>query len=456
MENSSEYDENALLYCNRAFAYLKTEAFGLALEDARKSMKVDAKCVKAYYRAGSAYVALGKYKQASKHFERVLKLKPKDKDAKKKLNACLKEAKRKAFEDAIGRDDTQSAYDKIRVKEFGAPPAEYDGPNWDDDKANPPTNFASELLDFFKRDHNNRLPKKIAIKILLKTYEILRQTPSLVRVDDAPEKFTVCGDTHGQFYDLCNIFALNGGVPSADNPYLFNGDMCDRGSFSLEVVLTLFAFKCENPKSIVLLRGNHETKNMNKIYGMEAEVQTKLDAETFTLVSEVFQSLPLCAVLQNDVIVMHGGLFQDDDVTLDDIEAVSRFQEPPDSGIMSDILWSDPQPFEGRGPSKRGIGLSFGPDITKRFLEKNDLSLVIRSHEVRDEGWLLEHDGSLITVFSAPNYCDSVGNKGAVIIFSEPQEKGFAQRDVLVFEAVDHPKIPPMAYSLPGQGGFGF
>ena len=70
---------------------------------------------------------------------------------------------------------------------------------------------------------------------------------------------------------------------------------------------------------------------------------------------------------------------------------------------MSEMLWSDPQPFAGRGPSKRGVGLSFGPDITRKFLDNNGLDMIVRSHEVKDEGYLVEHDGRLVTVFSAPN-----------------------------------------------------
>jgi diadenosine tetraphosphatase ApaH/serine/threonine PP2A family protein phosphatase len=169
--------------------------------------------------------------------------------------------------------------------------------------------------------------------------------------------------------------------------------------------MTLFAYKLLYPGSMHLLRGNHETKNMNKIYGFEGEVKAKYDDKIMALFTEVFQWLPLCATVNGKVIVMHGGLFTQDGVKLDDIKKIPRQREPPESGLMSDILWSDPQPFPGRGPSKRGVGLSFGPDVTKRFLDDNGLDLLVRSHEVKDEGYLQEHDGKLITVFSAPNYC---------------------------------------------------
>ena len=112
------------------------------------------------------------------------------------------------------------------------------------------------------------------------------------------------------------------------------------------------------------------------------------------------------------------------------------------SGIMSDILWADPQPFKGRGPSKRGVGLSFGPDVTAQFLADNGLEMVVRSHEVRDEGFLVEHDGKLVTIFSAPNYCAQMGNKGGIIHFTPDMKPTYVK-----FTAVAHPPIRPMAYA---------
>jgi serine/threonine-protein phosphatase 5 len=262
---------------------------------------------------------------------------------------------------------------------------------------------------------------------------------------DTPPRVTVCGDTHGQFYDVLNIFDLNG-FPSSCNPYLFNGDFVDRGSFSVEVILTLLMMKMSCPDSIYLTRGNHETKNMNKIYGFEGEVKAKYDEKIFSLFLEVFSYLPLAATIENTVFVTHGGI-PPIPVTLEEIRNVKRGCEPPESGLMSDLLWSDPQPFPGKSPSKRGVGFSFGPDITEAFLEKNNLQLLVRSHEVKEEGYLVEHGGKTITIFSAPNYCDTMGNKGAFIHFDASLEPKFTQ-----YEAVPHPEVRPMAYAA-GMGG---
>ncbi|KDP26984.1 hypothetical protein JCGZ_22100 [Jatropha curcas] len=301
--------------------------------------------------------------------------------------------------------------------------------------------FVKKMMEDFK--NQKCLHKRYAFQIVLQTREMLRAMPSLVDINVPDGKhFTVCGDVHGQFYDLLNIFELNG-LPSEENPYLFNGDFVDRGSFSVEVILTLFAFKCMCPSAIYLSRGNHESKSMNKIYGFEGEVRSKLNETFVELFAEVFCCLPLAHVINEKVFVVHGGLFSVDGVKLSDIRAIDRFCEPPEEGLMCELLWSDPQPLPGRGPSKRGVGLSFGGDVTKRFLQENNLDLVVRSHEVKEEGYEIEHDGKLITVFSAPNYCDQMGNKGAFIRFEAPELKP----NIVTFSAVPHPDVKPMAYA---------
>ena len=213
------------------------------------------------------------------------------------------------------------------------------------------------------------------------------------------------------------------------------GDFVDRGSFSSEVMLTLLALKVCCPESIHLTRGNHESQNMNRIYGFEGEVRAKYSAQMFSLFSELFQSLPLAYVLDGKVggaeggrraFIVHGGLFSRDGVTLDELQKLNRRCEP-DSGLVAEMLWSDPQEADGWGPSKRGIGVAFGPDVTRRFLDSNDLDIVVRSHEMKDEGYEVGAGGRLITIFSAPNYCDQMGNKGAFIVFGHKMEPEFTQ-----------------------------
>lgn len=293
------------------------------------------------------------------------------------------------------------------------------------------------------------LHKKYVSMMIKKAQEIFEKCKSLVDVTVPDEgEITVCGDIHGQYYDLLNIFEING-APSTENPYLFNGDFIDRGSFSCEVITTLLAWKICLPDHFFMSRGNHETKNLNKLYGFEGEVKAKYDLKTYDLFNELFQFLPLCHCINKKVFTTHGGLFAKDGVKLEDIRKTKRDKEPGDEGIMVDCLWSDPSDTPGRHPSKRGISVMFGPDVTQRFIDDNDLKLVVRSHEVKPQGYEYQKGGKCLTVFSAPNYCDQMGNKGAFVRFKgktmEPEIQTYAQ--------VPHPKIPPMAYS--NMSGFG-
>lgn len=111
----------------------------------------------------------------------------------------------------------------------------------------------------YQKDGKN-LHKKYATQIFIKAREIFEKVDTLVYITvPNDEEITVCGDIHGQYYDLLNIFAINGN-PSPTNPYLFNGDFIDRGSFSIEVITTLLAWKVVHPKYMFLSRGNHESK----------------------------------------------------------------------------------------------------------------------------------------------------------------------------------------------------
>jgi serine/threonine-protein phosphatase 5 len=147
------------------------------------------------------------------------------------------------------------------------------------------------------------------------------------------------------------------GLPSEENPYLFNGDFVDRGSFSVECILALYIYKLHNPKCMYLNRGNHEGRNMNKLYGFEGEVKAKYCSDTFNIWSFSFDRLSLCHILNKEVMVCHGGLFEVDGVTLADINNIKRNRDIPDKGLFTDMMWSDPCKEKGRVPSKRGVSI---------------------------------------------------------------------------------------------------
>jgi len=431
---------NAVYYSNRAFAHFKLENFGSCLQDANKAIELNPKYTKAYYRRASGLYALGKHKEALKDFNAVVSIAPNDKDAQAKLKACQQEIRKIAFENAIRADESKQQprcetvdITTIQVEES------YSGPRIGEDGVT--LEFCTKMISHMKEQ--KLLHRRYATQLVIESYKIISQLPNIQEVSLSPKnKFTVCGDVHGQFYDLLNIFQLNG-LPTEDNPYLFNGDFVDRGSFSVEVILTLLAFKVASPNSIFLSRGNHETLNMNKMYGFDGEVKAKYNDTLLTMFREVFTWLPLVCIIEKKVFVCHGGLFSKDGVTLDDIRKIDRHCEPPDEGIMTELLWSDPlSTGKGRQGSKRGIGVQFGSDVTQKFLEANDLELLIRSHECKDEGFEVVHDGKCITIFSAPNYCDQMGNKGAFIVFGRDMKPVFTS-----FAAVPHPDVKAMAYA---------
>ncbi|PXF47317.1 Serine/threonine-protein phosphatase 5 [Gracilariopsis chorda] len=445
---SSNADANtrAVLLGNRAFTRIKLEQYGFAIIDATSALSHDPNYIKAYYRRGTAYFALSRYKDARRDYAIIAQRIPDNKDTAAKLKECEKRIKEAAFAKAIQSDSLYVPVSNTIDVDSMLVPDSYTGPRLPPD-GTVTESFVRDLMQCFRSQKS--LHAKYAVMIVLAAKKIFDALPNVVELPVAAgNSITVCGDVHGQYYDLANGIFERNGLPSAKNPYLFNGDFVDRGSFSVEVILTLLAIKVWCPDAVHLTRGNHESLNMNRIYGFEGEVRVKYTETIFTLFSETFQSLPLAYILDGTsasdgrkAFVVHGGLFSKDGVTIADINALNRKCEP-DSGLMAEMLWSDPQEENGWGPSKRGIGVAFGPDVTQRFLDLNGLDIVVRSHEMKDEGYEVSANGRLVTIFSAPNYCDQMGNKGAFIRFKPDMEPNFVQ-----FTAVPHPHVPPMRYA---------
>ena len=243
------------------------------------------------------------------------------------------------------------------------------------------------------------------------------------------DPITVVGDIHGQFYDMMGMLELgkqNGGF--GDRKYLFLGDYVDRGTWAIEVLIYLYSLKINYPKNIFLLRGNHETRECTQSYNFKQEVLHKHDQEIYDLVLDSFDCLPLAAVLNGDYFCVHAGIspaFQ----KASDIENIDRFKEVPKNGPACDMVWSDPTDNSSgfarsrfQFNEKRNCSVIYGRNEVASFLQKSKLKCIIRAHEVQIEGYK-EHfwDGKstpmVITLFSAPNYCGSYRNQGAVMQF---------------------------------------
>ncbi|KAH7924364.1 Metallo-dependent phosphatase [Leucogyrophana mollusca] len=277
------------------------------------------------------------------------------------------------------------------------------------------------LKNHFYRE--GRLSEAQAMWILEKATTILRAEPNVLQVD-AP--ITVCGDIHGQYYDLMKLFEV-GGSP-ADTRYLFLGDYVDRGYFSIECVLYLWSLKIWYPETLFLLRGNHECRHLTDYFTFKLECKHKYSERIYDACMESFCALPLAAVMNKQFLCIHGGLSPELN-TLDDIRAIDRFREPPTHGLMCDILWSDP--VEDFGQEKmnesfvhnhvRGCSYFFTYQAACQFLERNNLLSIIRAHEAQDAGYRMYRKTkttgfpSVMTIFSAPNYLDVYNNKAAVL-----------------------------------------
>jgi len=239
---------------------------------------------------------------------------------------------------------------------------------------------------------------------------------------DSP--LTICGDLHGQYYDLLKLFDT-GGDPSVTR-YLFLGDYVDRGNFSVECFILLAAYKVLYPHSFWLLRGNHECRHLTEYFTFKEECSHKYDYSVYDSIMDVFDALPLCAIFNKQFFCVHGGISPHID-RISDINNINRFTEPPTSGLMCDLLWADPSEDFTIDSEKyvsnsvRGCSFSFSYSAVLEFLDRNKLLSVIRAHEAQDTGYKMHRKNdktgfpTVITLFSAPNYLGSYGNKGAIM-----------------------------------------
>lgn len=281
------------------------------------------------------------------------------------------------------------------------------------------------LRDWFFRE--GRLSKEDVIKMNEMATGVLREEKNLLHVEGS---VTVCGDIHGQFYDLVKLFEVGGDPRSTI--YLFLGDYVDRGHFGLECALYLMAHKILYPDNFFLLRGNHECRHLTAYFNFKEECLYKMDEDVYDHIMNTFDHLPLAAIVNQKFLAVHGGLSPEitEYAQIDDLD---RFQEPPPQGGMCDILWSDPVEDESDASemvtyipnTTRGCSFFFGHEAVRQFLEENHLLSILRAHEAQLDGYKMHRKRqgtdfpSVITLFSAPNYCDIYANKGAILKYHD-------------------------------------
>jgi len=241
--------------------------------------------------------------------------------------------------------------------------------------------------------------------------DILMAQPMLL---DIKAPVNVCGDTHGQYHDLLRLFEM-GKYPPAAN-YLFLGDYVDRAEQSIETICLLLCYKVKYPENFFLLRGNHECSSINRIYGFYDECKRRHSIKLWRKFGDVFNTLPVAAIVGEKIFCMHGGLSKD----LTDLAMINDIKRPcdvPDEGLLCDLLWSDPDPeTTGWRESDRGVSYTFGEDVLTQFLDDHRLDLICRAHQVVEDGYEFQSDRRLVTIFSAPNYCGEFDNAGGMMI----------------------------------------
>jgi serine/threonine-protein phosphatase 2B catalytic subunit len=345
--------------------------------------------------------------------------------------------------------------DQLFIREYGPPGDHNMVPN----------------VEFMKQHFFNegKLTEKQALYILSRVTTILSREPNMVNVGSP---VTICGDIHGQYYDLMKLFEIGGSL--SESSYLFLGDYVDRGNFGLECLLYLYALKIQRPKDITLLRGNHECRHLTEYFTFKRECLHKYSHAVYDACLESFNALPVAALVDSRFFCVHGGL-SPELITLDDLRRLDRFQEPGSSGLLCDLLWSDPvvnfgyeQEPSAHGPAlppgtafehnaTRGCSYFYTYEAACKFLERNGLLGIVRGHEAQDAGYMMYRKTptkkfpSVITVFSAPNYLDVYHNRGAVI--------KYANKNITIrqFNSSSHPYWLPnfmdaFTWSLPFVG----
>lgn len=247
-------------------------------------------------------------------------------------------------------------------------------------------------------------------ELCYRSREIFINQPILLELE-APIK--ICGDVHGQYYDLLRLFEYGGFPP--DSNYLFLGDYIDRGKMSLETVCLLLAYKIKYPENFFLLRGNHECASINRIYGFYDECKRRHTIKLWKIFTDCFNCLPIAALVDDKILCMHGGL-SPELVKIDTIKNIVRPTDVPDTGLLCDLLWSDPDKEVNEwGENDRGVSFTFGEEIVNKFAQRNDIDLICRAHQVVEDGYEFFCKRQLVTLFSAPNYCGEFDNSGAMM-----------------------------------------
>ncbi|OHT15415.1 Ser/Thr protein phosphatase [Tritrichomonas foetus] len=261
------------------------------------------------------------------------------------------------------------------------------------------------------------LTESVIVKLLMKIMEVFMMEGNVLELQSP---ITICGDIHGQLYDLFELFDTAGDI--TNQKFLFMGDYVDRGYYSLETIFYLCALKLKYPTQFFLLRGNHECRAVNQLYGFYAECLMRYGhAGIWMMCNDMFDLLPMAAVIDNSVFSIHGGLSPSIPL-IEKISTYDRNDELPAVGPLCDLCWSDPDTVKEWKVNQRGAGYLFGERQVSEFCQLNNLQFVTRSHQIAMDGfkWFFNH--KLVTVWSAPNYMYRSNNMASIMKYEGPDK----------------------------------
>ncbi|VDM98975.1 unnamed protein product [Thelazia callipaeda] len=285
------------------------------------------------------------------------------------------------------------------------------------------------LFDCIKTDSKNLKVVNDVLRDFSKIQQLIASAKKIIQNEstllEVPVPVNICGDIHGQYVDLLRIFDECGRPPQ--QRYLFMGDYVDRGPNSLEVICLLLLLKIRFPSKIYLLRGNHECSMVNQRYGFREELEERFKNGELLWITfqELFNWLPFAALVGKRILCMHGGL-SPKLMNLDILRNLKRPIDPFEDSLEVDLLWSDPDSKMSNGPndpnfgpSLRGISHHFNQNAVITTCRECKLDFIVRAHQVVQDGYEFFAGRHMITIFSAPNYCGTFNNSGAVLIVDE-------------------------------------
>jgi len=266
------------------------------------------------------------------------------------------------------------------------------------------------------------LSESVIKEVCTNLVKTLVNEPNLIQISSP---VSIVGDIHGQFYDLLELFKVAGPFPDVN--YLFLGNYINRGYYSVETISLLACLKLRYPQRVTLLRGNHESRALTQVYGFYGECMRKYgNPNVWRHFTVMFDYLPIAAIIDNSNYAVHSGLSSSCQ-TLDQIRLLHRFQEVPTEGPLTELLWSDPTTEfpSGFTASPRGPGKLYSSEVVYKFLRVNNLSYIVRSHQLCIDGFQTLFEGKFSTIWSAPNFCYRCSNVACVLEIFECLEKRF-------------------------------